>query len=253
MSVSLNLSIPTTGSTLSQLQFILTWPLHYTLPLNFKRRINLINKVKPKYFSSLWPLLHKIHHLAALACHIITTVHNLWKEEGGLFGCYHCLVMLLPAGKGGNLVFLAFVRLYFSAAQTSISLFCSIVFVCTSSASFHRELWDFKSVEHCGIAPRPLCHKQLHVFNLFAPKQKIFTFFKGKDKFLRCSPQSLLKKYDNPLKSGAISHKTSRLERKIKEEILPNPNMRSVIFGKNEDYFQNPSWMFFQPFCSKSK
>ena len=53
----------------------------------------------------------------------------VWKEEGGLFGCYHCLVMLLPAGKGGNLVFLAFVQLYFSAAQTSISLFCSIVFV----------------------------------------------------------------------------------------------------------------------------
>ena len=190
MSVSLNLSIPTTGSTLSQLQFILTWPLHYTLPLNFKRRINLINKVKPKYFSSLWPLLHKIHHLAALACHIITTVHNLWKEEGGLFGCYHCLVMLLPAGKGGNLVFLAFVRLYFSAAQTSISLFCSIVFVCTSSASFHRELWDFKSVEHCGIAPRPLCHKQLHVLNLFAPKQKSFTFLKEKINFCSVVPKA---------------------------------------------------------------
>ena len=170
MSVSLNLSMHN-ASTLSQLQFILTWPLHYTLPLNFKWRINLINIAKPKCFSSFWPLFHKIHHLGALACHIITTVHNLWKEEGGLFGCYHCLVMLLPAGKGGNLVFLAFVRLYFSAAQTSISLFCSIVFVCTSSASFHRELWDFKSVEHCGIAPRPLCHKQLHVFNLFTPKQ----------------------------------------------------------------------------------
>ena len=170
MSVSLNLSMHN-ASTLSQLQFILTWPLHYTFPLNFERRINLINKAEPKCFSSFWPLFHKIHHLGALACHIITTVHNLWKEEGGLFGCYHCLVMLLPAGKGGNLVFLAFVRLYFSAAQTSISLFCSIVFVCTSSASFHRELWDFKSVEHCGIAPRPLCHKQLYVLNLFAPKQ----------------------------------------------------------------------------------
>ena len=113
-----------------------------------------------------------------------------WKEEGGLFGCYHCLVMLLPAGKGGNLVFLAFVRLYFSAAQTSISLFCSIVFVCTSSASFHRELWDFKSVEHCGIAPRPLCHKQLHVLNLFAPKQKIFTFLKEKINFCSVVPKA---------------------------------------------------------------
>ena len=103
-----------------------------------------------------WMLVHKIHHpRITKLCHIIITVHNLWKEEGGLFGCYHCLVMLLPAGKGGNLVFLAFVQLYFSAAQTSISLFCSIVFVCvcTLPTSFHRELWDFKSVEHCGIAP----------------------------------------------------------------------------------------------------
>ena len=90
-----------------------------------------------------------------------------------MFGCYHCLVMLSPAGKGGNprispfpsIVFLAFLQLYFSAAQTSISRFCSIVFlcgankyfsvflhcicVCTSPASFHRELWDFKSVERC--------------------------------------------------------------------------------------------------------
>ena len=67
-------------------------------------------------------------------------------------------------------------------------------------------------------------------FQPFCSKTKDFHFFKGKDKFLRCSPQSLLKKYDNPLKSGAISHKTSKLERKIKEEILPNPNVRSVIF-----------------------
>ena len=159
---------------------------HY-IALNFKRRINLVDKAKQKCFSSFWPFFCNIHHCGALACHIITTVHNLWKEEGGLFGCYHCLVMLLPAGKGGNLVFLAFVRLYFSAAQTSISLFCSIVFVCTSSASFHRELWDFKSVEHCGIAPRPLCHKQLHVLN-FCPKTKDFHFFEGKDKFLQCCP-----------------------------------------------------------------
>ena len=56
--------------------------------------------------------------------------------------------------------------------------------------------------------------------------------------FLQRCPQSLLLKYDNPLKSRAISHKTTRPEHKIKEEMLPNQHLLlqfSPIWG---EYFK---------------
>ena len=109
-------------------------------------------------------VVHFVHHPCSKLCHIITTVHNRLKGGGRV-------VWLLPLP--------CYAPPRWEGRQPPISRFRSIVFLCgankyfsvllhcicvgTSSASFHRELWDFKSVEHCAIAPMALAHIHLHV------------------------------------------------------------------------------------------
>ena len=107
-----------------------------------------------------------IHHPSSKPCHIVTTVHNRMKGGGRV-------VWLLPLP--------CYAPPRWEGRQPPISRFRSIVFLCgankyfsvllhcicvgTSSASFHRELWDFKSVEHCGVAPMAA---NSFMFQLFA-------------------------------------------------------------------------------------
>ena len=111
-----------------------------------------------------------IRHPSTKLCHIITTVHNRLKGGGRVVWLLPLPCYAPPRWEGRQPRISRFPSIVFlCGAQTSISLFCSIVFVCvgTSSASFHRELWDFKSVEHCAIAP--ILATYSFIFSMFYP------------------------------------------------------------------------------------
>ena len=142
----------------------------------------ILNISKVIHFVHMNCFFHKIHNpRITKLCHIIITVHNLWKEEGGLFGCYHCLVMLLPAGKGGNPRISRFRSIVFlCGANKYFSVFLHCICVCTSS----RLLFTV----NYGI----LNQRSIVVLHQWPPTASCFNLFHWNYLFLYCIGKMLL-------------------------------------------------------------